>query len=293
MVPHIAVRIRRGGALLAALALASPVRVAAAEGWEIAVSAGKVVPFYSQTFRYDPGSLASPIAGATIDQQGVFSLDAHGGLALNVALARSLGRHAALEARLDTADVSVKTTGARYRVAVTLPAPLPPLSTDVDLGTGSVDLDRLRPLSLNLKVRSGGRSSVAVSAGASWLPAFRFTVNETVGVGLPGLGGSRLALDVTRAALRAEALPTEEGQGRLGFNAGLSFSQAMGAHAALLLDGRYFRFQEQTLHWDAAAASGPLSAIEQTIASQIESRLEPVAFSPTFFHVSLGVAWRF
>jgi hypothetical protein len=279
--------------VLAVLALAAGARGAAAEGWTVAVSGGKVFPFYDQAFEYDPGALASPIPGATLEQRGVFMLDARGGLALNVALARDLGRAVALEARLDTADVSVNTTGARYRLRATLPAPLPPLSTDVDLGTGEVDLERLRPLSLNLKVQGGDRTRVAVSGGASWLPAFRFAVDQTIGVGLPGLDGGRLSLGVARAVLRAEALPSDRGQGRLGGNVGLTIEQAVGAHAALILDGRYFRFAKQTLHWGRATTSGPLPAIQESLVRQIESRLEPVVFNPTFFHASLGLALRF
>lgn len=273
--------------------LASLARGAAADGWEVTVSGGKVFPFYNQMFVYDPGPLAPPIPGATLEQRGAFTLDARGGLALSLALARDLGRNVAVEARLDTADVSVDTIGARYRLRANLPAPLPPVSTDVDLGTGNVDLQRLRPLSLNLKLHAGDKTRVAVSAGASWLPGFRFVVDEAIGIGLPGLSGSRISLDVARVALRAEALPSERGQGRLGGNAGIGVEVPMGAHAALLVDGRYFRFQKQTLHWGRAETSGPLPAIQESLVRQIESRLEPVVFNPTFFHASLGLALRF
>jgi hypothetical protein len=289
--------------LAAWLALAASASPAGAAGWEIAASAGKVFPFYNQAFEYDPGALAPPITGATLEQRGVFMLDARGGLALNLALARDLGRHVALEARLDTADVSVSTIGARYRLRANLPAPLPPLSTDVDLGTGSVDLERLRPLSLDLKLQGGQRPRVAVSAGVSWLPGFRFVVNQAIGIGLPGLSGSRLALDVARVGLTAEALPSERGQGRLGGNVGMSIGFPLGQRLTLVLDGRYFRFQKQTLHWGRAQPTslsraaeqptGALPAIQESLVRQVESKLEPVVFNPTFFHASVGMALRF
>src|SRR5204862_7459190 len=126
-----------GRAVVAVVALAAAAPAASADGWEVAASAGKVFPFYNQMFDYDPGPLAPPIPGATLEQRGVFTLDARGGLALNLAVARALGRHVALEARLDTADVNVATIGARYHLRASLPAPLPTLSTDVDLGTGT------------------------------------------------------------------------------------------------------------------------------------------------------------
>jgi hypothetical protein len=118
-------------------------------------------------------------------------------------------------------------------------------------------------------------------------------VNEGVGVGLPGLSGTRIALDVARVTLRAEARPTGSGQGRFGGNAGVDFDYPLGAHASLHADARYFRFQKQTLQWGHATTPGPLPAIEEGLVRQIESRLPPVAFNPTFFHTSLGIAVRF
>ncbi len=285
--------LRRARAVLTVAALAASASFAGAEGWEVAVSAGRVVPFYDQAFSYDPGPIAPPLPGITIEQGGAFMLEGHGGLALNAAVARDLGRHLALEARLDTADVSVQTTGARYRVSARLPAPLPPVSSDVDVGTGTVDLERLRPLSLNLKLRAGDKTRVAVSGGLSWLPAFRFQVDQAVGVGLPTLAGGRLSLDVARAGLRAEAVPSQSGQGRLGGNVGVAIAFPLGGRVALLAEGRYFHFQELTLQWGRAETSVPLSAIQETLAREIESRLEPVVFNPTFFHASLGLALRF
>ena len=276
-------------ATLALTALATPVQ---AEGWEISGSAGKVFPFYNQAFEYDPGALSPPIAGATLEQRGVFMLDARGGLALNLALARDLGRHVAVEARLDTADVSVNTTGARYRLRASLPAPLPPLSTDVDLGTGTVDLQRLRPVSLNLKVHGGRRTRVAASAGASYLPSFRFVVDQAIGVGLPILG-TRLSFDVARVGLTAEALPSERGQGRWGVNGGIAVGLPVGPRLAVVAEGRYFRFQKQTLQWGRAQGTGVLPAIQENIVRQVEAKLEPVVFNPTFFHTSLGLSVRF
>jgi hypothetical protein len=266
-------------------------RGAAAEGWQLTVSAGKVFPLYNQTFEYDPGTLAPPIPGATLEQRGVFTLDARGALAFNLALARNLGRHAAIEARLDTADVTVDTIGARYRLRVNLPPPLPPLSTDVDLGTGEVDLKRLRPLSLNLKLQTGDRVRLAASGGASWLPELEFVVNQTIGANLSGLGRN-VSVDIAQVALRAQALPSESGQGRWGGNAGLALEVRAG-HAVFVAEGRYFRFQKQTLQWGRPETTGVLPVISEDVVRQIVSRLEPVVFNPAFFHASVGLALRF
>ena len=233
------------------------------------------------------------MAGATLKETGVFSLQARGGLALDVALARDLGRHALLEARLDTADVAVRTTGAQYTLSLDLPAPLPPLATTVDLGSGTVDLDRLKAWSLDVGAHTGGRVRVSVSAGPSWLPAFRFVASEGIGVGLGAAAAGRATLDVGRVVLSAEAQPRQSGQGRFGGNAGISIDYALGGRAALRADARYFRFQEQTLVWGRATTTGPLPAIEEALVAQIETRLPPVVFNPSFFHASAGLAVRF
>jgi len=275
------------------LALASVPVAAGADGWEVTVSGGKAFPFYDQAFEYDPGRLSPLLPGTTLEQRGVFQLDARGGLALSAGVARALGGHAAIEARIDTADVRVRTVGARYRVRANLPPPLPPLSADVDLGTGSVDLERLRPLSLNLRVQAGARPRVAASAGVSWLPAFRFAVTQAIGLGLPGLSGGRVSLEVARVGLRAEALPSGRGQGRLGGNGGLTIDVPIGPRVAMVAEGRYFFFQKQTLDWGRAQSDLPLPAVQENLVRQIESRLEPVVFNPTFFHASLGLSLRF
>src|SRR5260370_39318661 len=109
---------------------------------ELAGYAGPAVPFYDQTFRYDPGTLVSPFRGVTIQQQGVFRLEAKGGLAFGGGLAWYVVGPLGLAARIDTAGADVRTTGAPYPVSVALPPPPPPLSTDLDLGTWTVHTER-------------------------------------------------------------------------------------------------------------------------------------------------------
>ena len=93
-------------------------------------------------------------------------------------------------------------------------------------------------------------------------------------------------------ALRAQAEPSASGQGRLGGNGGVALGVRAG-RAVFVAEGRYFRFQKQTLQWGRAETAGVLPAIPEDLVRQIESRLEPVVFNPAFFHASLGVAVRF
>lgn len=254
---------------------------------ELSAYAGPVFPTYEQSLEYDPGPLAPPLPGASIEQRGVFRLNARGGLALGGGAAFHPWRALGLEARLDTADVRVRTQGARYRVSARLPAPLGALSTDVDLGSGDVDLQRLKPLSLNLKLRSPG-SGVSVSGGLSYLPGFRFVVRQAVGLG-PPFGGLRTA-DVARVSLRAEALPQDKEEGRFGGNACVGVRLQVRPGLFLLVEGRYFRFQRQTLHWGRLESDRALPRIEEAVVRQIAEGLEPVKFNPTFFHVTAGIA---
>jgi hypothetical protein len=259
---------------------------------EVAVLAGKAFPFYSQQFTYDPGPLSIP--GLDVQQSGVFSLDAHGALTLSLAAAWQFAGPVGIEGRLDSADVSVDTTGAVYHVSANLPAPLPDISTDVDLGNGTVDLDRLKPVSLNLRLRTPGKVGVAVSGGVSWLPSFRFTVRQPIGLGLPSLGGNVGSIvDVATVAVGAEASPEGEGQSRFGGNVGATLRVDVAPSVTILGDARYFWFQKETLHWGATDSSTPLPALQDAIVGQIAGGLEPIEFNPQYFHAAIGVALRF
>jgi opacity protein-like surface antigen len=255
---------------------------------ELAAYAGPAVPFYDQTFSYDPGTLVSPFRGVTIQQQGVFRLEAKGGLAFGGSLAWYLTGPVGLEARIDTAGANVRTRGAHYQVSVALPAPLPPLSSDLDLGTGTANLDRLRPFSFNLKIRTPGSVRLTVSGGASYLPAFGFGVTETVGLGVTGLDGQRAHIDVATLAFRAQAVD----EGHWGWNAGGGVQVKLAPHVALLAEARYFQFGKESLGWSRADPR-PLSRFEEALLHEVERRLSPVVFSPKFFQATAGIAVGF
>jgi hypothetical protein len=260
---------------------------------EIAGYLGPALPSYQQSFRYDPGPNPFRIPGVTLTQNGVFELDGRGGLAVGggitwYALLSTVG----IEARVDTADVDVRATGARYTARADLPPPLPDLTTELDLGSGTVDLDRLRPLSLNLKLKTPGPLRLAASAGVSYLPEFRLSATQTVGLGVTGVDGRRQGLDVATVLLRAEALPNEEGQGgKLGANLGAGLQLSLLPRLAVVAEARYFVFKKHTLVW--RRAEGGLSPIEDALAQELERRLEPVEFNPTFFQATAGLTLTF
>src|SRR5207249_4859612 len=82
-------------------------------------------------------------------------LAARGGLGLGGGITWYAAGGLGLEARVDTADVSVRSIDAIVRVRLPLPPPLPSLSTDVNI-PATADLQRLWPVSLNLAARTSG-----------------------------------------------------------------------------------------------------------------------------------------
>ena len=272
---------------IAVLCAAVSPALATAGEVEVAVRAGQVFPFYKQTLHFDPGPfLRSTFPGVIVEPVQDLRLEGRGGLALGGGLtwyAAGLG----LEARVDTADVSVTSIDAIVRVRLPLPPPLPSLSTDVNI-PATADLQRLRPVSLNLAVRTPGNVKVHVSGGVSYLPALRFSVRSDIQAAGPLLANLPLA----HLVVRAEAQPGGQGEGRLGFDAGAGFAWPLSGRLSLEVDARYFRFRRQTLAWTADPGV-PLTPVEQQLMRELLVTLAPVSFNPEFFQATGGLTLRF
>jgi opacity protein-like surface antigen len=265
----------------------SPASAAAGE-LEAAVRAGQVFPFYEQTVRFDPGPfLRSTFPGVIVEPVQDLRLEGRGGLALGVGLTWYAAAGVGLEARVDTADVSVRSVDAIVRVRLPLPPPLPTLSTDVTI-PATADLQRLRPVSLNLAARTSGNVKVRVSGGISYLPSLRFAVRSDIQT-----SGTLLAsLPVARLVVRAEAQPGGRGEGRLGFDAGAGLGWPLSGRLSLEVEARYFRFRRQTLAWSADPGV-PLTPVEQQLMRGLLDTLAPVRFNPEFFQATGGLSIRF
>lgn len=277
---------RFAGALAALLLPAS----ASAAGLEISAHVGPVVSVYEQSIRLDPSGLVLP-GGAVVPGGQALQLEADGGNVIGGSVTLYLADWLGIEGRLDAADLRLLVTGATYRVVVDLPAPLADATGDLELGSGPMDVERIRPLSLNLKLRTPGRVRLALSGGISYLPELRVVSAQAVrlrSVSVPGVpAGSVLAT----VGLRAEALPEVEENGRFGANAGIGLQLALGDHVALVAEGRGFVFREHRLTWQRGG--GSLSPLELALARELERRLDPVDFNPNFFQVTGGLALSF
>jgi hypothetical protein len=264
---------------------------AEAGGVELAAFAGPSFPRYEQSFRYDPGTIAPPLPGITIQQAGLFQLDASGGLALGASATWSFAGPLGIEARVDSPDVEIAAHGARYDVSADLPPPLPDLRTAVELGAGSVALDRLRPLSLNLRLATPGPVRLVASGGVSYLPELAFTVVQTVGLGVVGVDGRRSQAEVATLSIRAEAAPNAGRGGRLGLNAGGGLRLSVLPRVSVLVDARAFVFRSHTLVWSRGASALP--PLQEALWREVERRLEPVELDPTLFQATAGLAIAF
>lgn len=256
---------------------------------ELAGYLGPVFPFYEQSFEFDPGNLSGLPPNVSVEQQDIFRLDAHGGLALGAGASWQFAPWFGLEARVDTADVSARITGARYLIRVDLPGPLPDLTNELVIGGGDASLHRLYPVSLNVRARTSGRTRVGASAGISYLPSFSFEIVQPVTLQLP----PPLPAAEARVTLAAEALPQEQDEGRLGANAGVFLQVGIGERAAIVAEGRYFHFGRQTLVWGIPRVEPELPLIGEAVVEEIASQLDPVDFNPTFFQLTAGLSLRF
>jgi hypothetical protein len=268
-------------------ALLVPAAASAGE-LELGVFVGRSIPTYEQTFNYDPGAFypPTPLPGVSLTEQGSFGLTARGGLAAGGTLAFFPTDFVGIEARLDTVSIKVDATGVRYVATVTF-APLPPFTASLDLPPGVVQVDRLTPLSLGLKLQTPGRVRMFVSAGASYLPKTAATATQSLAVGL-----SRFSppIEVRQASIRAAALPGE-GQGRWGLTAAIGLRVPLAARISLQGEARAFRFQKQTLGWELVDTAA-VPFVDDLLRDAV-SRLDPVKFKPTFYQATAGLTLRF
>jgi hypothetical protein len=275
--------------LTAVLALLSSAAPALAAGLELTGYVGRVFPTYSQTFRYDPGPISLPIPGLSVTQSGVFTLDTEQGFAAAGSAAFHFAGPLGVEARLDVVEPKLAISGARYDVVAQLPPPLPPLSATLDLESGTAEIERLKPLSLNLRLRTEGPLRLHLSGGLSYLPDFEASIVQRVGLGVTDLLPSG-QLVVATLGVKAEAVATDEGAGgKLGANAGVGVS--FGGALSVSAEARVFVFEKRRIRWSAAGE--PANALEERLLREVLARLPEVEFNPTTVQALVGLSLKF
>lgn len=276
--------------VLAPLVAVCTAASAGAAEWELQGLVGRTAPSYSQTFTWTPPPLPQ-VAGVTIQQSGTFDLTATGGLAFAGSLSVFPAGVVGLEARIDTGDVTLETRNARFSARVPLPAPLPDLDADLELEPATVELERLTPLSLNLRLRTPGPVALNLSGGVSYLPRLEVSVIQPLAVGVRGFEVALGSLDLGRVPVRAT--PDVESSGsRIGANLGLGLQIRLSEAVALSFDARGFLFPEQRLVWTAVPGQA-LNAAEEAVVEEVLRQLEPIEFSPTLIGATAGLSISF
>lgn len=263
---------------LLALLLLSPATGGAGQV-EISAWAGPSLPFYSQSFRYQPPPVP-PLPGFGVDQVGEFKFDASGGLSFGAGFAWQFAGTLGAELRVDSGAIDVTQEGARFRVNVRPPAPLPPVALDIET-EGSIALGRLLPISLNLRYRGDGRVGLVASGGLSYLPGLDFAVSQELGLGaIGGISGIQLP-----------TLPLEAGgtiEGFWGVNAGLGVRFRLSETVSANVEGRGFFFGEREIEWKIDRFP-----IRPELGEILRLQLDPIRFTPGFFQATAGLSVRF
>ena len=266
---------------------------ARAQSVEFSFFLGQTVPTYDQAFNYAPDIGLPVISGVTIQQQGSFQLSAKGGPAFGGSVSFFPVDFFGVELRVDSVDFQIETSAPSFDATVNLPPPLPPLSGTLDLDQGQFDVDRLNPVSVNLKLRTPGNAKFFVSGGFSYLPELTVTARQEVGLGVTGIE-ALTDLSLGAVSLRAEPLPAdliEQDGGRWGANAGAGVQVFFTDNVGLTGEVRVFRFSTQRFVWRGDGPTG--SSLEQELVQELEEALPVIAIEPIFFHAVGGIVLRF
>jgi opacity protein-like surface antigen len=252
-------------ALLACCCLPAP---AFAQGGDVTVFGGYAYPRYSQTFR--AGLTPVPILpGVQLTPDRDFTLDATGGGVFGVAVAFEVAGVLGIEGRLDSTRIKLESSGVHY----TLDGG--GLGGSIAIGAGSLPIDRLNLLSLNLRLRTPGAVTFYVSGGFSYLPDF------SVGGSLP-LTVEVAGLPIAEIPVSFVVAPSDSSR-RYGVNAGAGLRFPVAPRVSLVVDGRVFYFKEYELAADLPAVPG----------FEDLSPIGLVQFDPIFGNLVGGIAFRF
>ena len=259
---------------------------ASAQGWEVSILAGWTAPTFEEQFVFSPDIDLPDIPGGSIRQDGEFALKAKGSFAFGGSVSYFFNEHVAIEGRIDTIDFDIDTVGPRFEANVDLVPGLPLATAVLDVGLGTVNVERLFPLSLNLKARTGGTARFVASGGLSYLPRVRFDAFQPVSLSFVGFGLPAVEL----ASVVLEAGAVDSGESRWGFNFGAGVEIQVSPNVAIIGDVRVHSFQSQTFMWQRSEE--PSSPIEEILIEELE-KLPPIEVELIYFQATGGVAFRF
>lgn len=257
---------------------------ATAQGWEVSILGGWTAPTFEETLVFDPDIDLPNVPGGSIRQNGVFELKAKGSFALGGSVSYFFNEHVAIEGRIDTINFDIDTIGPQFQADVDLGFPA---TAVLDVGMGSINVERLYPLSVNLKARTGGSARFVASGGLSYLRQVRFNARQPVSLGIGGFGIP--AFELASVVLEAGALANAS-DSRWGFNVGAGFEIDVSSTVAIVGDIRVHSFEPQSFVWQRS--ENPSSELEEILIEQLEM-LPPIEIELIYFQVTGGVSFRF
>ncbi len=258
-------------------------------GWEIAFLGGWTAPTFEETFTYQLDLGLPSFPGVAIRQEGEFSLKARGSFAFGGSVTYYFTDFFGIEGRVDTVDFRIDTIAPSFIAEAELHVPLPRTSVTVDLGQGEVNVERLRPFSANLKLRTPGAARFVVSGGLSYLPSFRLEASQELRLGVTALGFP--LLDVATAGLRAVAASDAADESPWGINGGAGLELDVSEKVAIIIEGRVYSFKQRTFAWEGVQA--PSSLFDELLLEQLVNELDPIEIEPLYFQVTGGIVIRF
>ena len=262
-------------------------------GLELAGYVGRAVPDFNQTFTYTPGLSPTRIPGVTLRESGTFTVDASGGLSVSGGATIYFLSWLGLEGRLDTADAKASITDSHFDAVADLPYPFAQLIGRLELTDGTAQIEHVRPLSLNVKLRTPGAVRFTLSGGVSFLNELNLTSHQTLALGVNGVTPVSIEVAKVGVGFTAQAVPTESGDsGKVGANVGAGLQIPIGSHFAVIGEARGFVFKERKLQWTAVPDQG-LPPTQAVALQNIINGLDPVKFKPSFWQATGGIAISF
>lgn len=256
------------------VSLGLPARPASAQGFDLTIFAGKAFPTYDERLTLRPSTPSLP--GVDIAVAGSPLIRAEGGPVFGGALAFEFGV-LGIEGRLDSTEVGLEFTGARYDFRGTQP-PFQGLTASLDVDDGRFDADRIQLLSVNLRLRTPGPVALIASGGLSYLPDITVSGSIPLAIQAPGIP----ALPGFDAGLTLRAVPGQS-EHRWGLNGGAGLR--VGGRVALMGEVRVFYFREYELRF---ASDNGFEILDDLLAG-----LAPVRFEPILVNAQAGLTFRF
>jgi hypothetical protein len=167
--------------------------------------------------------------------------------------------------------------------------PLPGFDARLDLLARDARLQRVRPVSLNLRLVTPGRTRLSLSGGITRVGLI--TASGSLAGTLQAGSGVTLPFTAAQVALAADAPADDSTTGRYGLNGGVGVQIGLGPNLAVSAEVRGFVFKERTLSWRVVGPAA--NVVEEAVQKELVARLLPLTVRPAMLSANVGLSLRF